>query len=177
METPKKIAFRLPRQIAPDYSWGTQSVQYVFVTVGGEDGENAVRNPSDYGKLAPYNNLKFRCQFSADMNEGKPYAYSLEYRDCGGIGLAEVERMAKMLKRIAKITGSFPVQPESFGQFVQLVCLGLKIDLVVKDGNGNGWHTETEHQTWKVSEIQWLVDRQISEFYTEHKERMAVKRW
>ncbi len=166
------IALSVPNGIRADYHWGTQAFEYGFVTVTTE-GNLEVRNPSDYDQdFAPFCDLRFRCQSSGDMNDAKPYAYAIEYRGLSTVNLRDAERMLKMLKRIEKATKSFPVAPETFGQFVQLMCQALKVTHVVKDGKGNGWHNETEHTTWKVSEIQWLIDRQISEFLEANKEAM-----
>lgn len=174
METDRVIALMIPWQIKGDYDFGTQAFGYSFATVNTAD---KVRNVSDHGELAPFCGLAFRCQASAGMCDGKPYAYSVEFRDVHSVNLAEAERMAKMLKRIEKIERSFPVRPETFGQFVQLVCHGLKVSRVLKEGiKGGRSHDETEYSNWKPSEIQWLIDSQITEFLAAHGEKMSATR-
>ncbi len=169
-----KIALYIRNAIKPDYSFGTQGFEYGFVTVN-EKGE--VRNPSDYGEQAAFTDLQCRCQASSDMCDGKPYAYHTEYHGVTSVNQSGAERMLKTFKRLTKIISGFQVQPETFGQYVQLICIGLKIDAVMKAGKGaGGWHSETEHTTWKVSEIQWLIDTQVNDFLKEHTAAMAVQR-
>ena len=118
--------------------------------------------------------LQFTCQASGDMNEAKPYGYGVRYGQVFSVELRDAERMYKMLKRVEKARESFPIQPETFGQFVQLMCQALGVKRVVKAGAGNGWHSETEYTTWKPTEIQWLVDRRIGDFLTANKDAMAA---
>jgi hypothetical protein len=172
------IALLVPNAIKADYSFGTQSFEYGFVTVTTE-GTLQVRNTSsDYysGRFGEFDDLRFRCQASGDMGDGKPYGYGIQYRGLHHVELRDAERMVKMLKKCSAVEKGFPVAPETFGQFVQLLCQGLKVTHVVKAGAGNGWHDETEYTTWKVSEIQWLVDRQIGDFMEKNKAGMLASR-
>ncbi len=164
-----KIALHVSRRIKADYSYRTQTFEYAFVTAEG----SKVRNPSDsYSAQTPFCSLTFYCQASADMNEGKPYAWSLEYRDVGTVDLSRCESMLKTLKAIAKAESKFPVRPETFGQFVALHCAALKVTLAVQDQSEGNWHNETEHTFWKASDIQWLVDRQVTDFLTANADGM-----
>ncbi len=176
-DSPLLIALHIRHEIKADYSYGTQSFHLGFVTVekaGPKQG--SVRNPSSDGVFFAFQDLQFRCQASADMCEGKPYAYSIEYHDVGRVEARDAERMTAMFKRLQKIEASFPIRPETFGQYVALVCNGLGVDCAIRDMSAGSWHNETEHQTWKGTDIQWLVDRQIDTFLTENATAMAAAR-
>ncbi len=171
------IALHICHTIKADYSYGTQSFKYRFVTVDKIQGH--VRNPSasDGKPFDGFDDLSFRCQASSDMCDGKPYGYSIEYHDVGRVEARDAERMTAMFKRLQKIEAAFPVRPETFGQYVALICHGLGVECCIQDRDGgNGWHHETEHQQWNGTDIQWLVDRQIDTFLTTHADAMAASR-
>jgi len=164
-------------QPKPNYNGthGTQAFEFSIVTI---NGAGEVRNPSDYEpEQHPYKDLEFRCQISpADHSKFKPYGFSCEYRHVYIVDLRNAEVMCKMLKRIDKASEKWVVRPETFGQYVSLVCQSINITDAVhaRDGTETGWHNDTEYIYWKAKDIQYLVDRRIAEFVEAHQERMVL---
>ncbi len=168
----RKIALMIGK-VKADYNYGHQVFQYSLVIV---DAAGKVRNCSDSDDFsADFDDLTFRCQVSARTCEGEPYGFSCEYKDIYTLDLRRAERCVKMLRKIEKAGEKFPVHPETFGQFVALLCAALGITGAVQapEDNRSTWHDETNYKHWKANDIQWLVDRQIADFMTEHGERLA----
>ncbi len=156
--------------VKADYNYGSQVFEYGIVTI---DAQSRVRNCSDlYPETADFYDLRFRCQVSKGIDELKPFAYSCEYRGVYSVGLREAERMIRVLRKIAKAEDKFLVRPTTFGQYVSMLARALGITEVVQDGQGNGWHDETEHVFWKLSDCQYVIDAQIATFLAEHGERI-----
>jgi hypothetical protein len=62
--------------------------------------------------------------------------YHCEYRNLyGGYGLGRLERMQKVMKKIAKIEAGFAVKPQTFGQYVQMIAKGLKMKHYLQRSN------------------------------------------
>ena len=171
-----KIYLYIRKNEKPNYTYGgTQSFEYGFVVIN-EDG--GVRNPSDSsidGDQAKFADLHFRCQITPGMAEDKTYAHGLYYRNVYSVELEDAERMTKMLRRIRKAEENFPVRPESFGQYVQLLCHALGVSGAVKATSEGDWHSEISYATFRPGEIQWLIDTRIGEFLGEHKVRMETE--
>lgn len=175
----RKMAVYIPKGFKADFHMsGLQAFMIGFVTV---DDAARVRGISgiDDELFMSFDNLTFRCQVGGSTNDGKPYGYSLEYKDVYSVGLREAERMVKMLRRIDKASESFPVHPETFGQYVSLMCAALKVNMVVQEPADSGRsHDDTMYTLWKLKDCQWLVDRRIAEFMEQHSEAMArAKSW
>ncbi len=173
----KEETRRMAVYVAPikaDYNYGSQVFEYSIVTV---DAAGKVRNCSDTDPFsADFDDLIFRCQVSRAISDGKPFAYSCEYRGIHSLDLTRAERCLKMLRKVAKASDKFPVRPESFGQYVQMMARALGITALVqhpKDG-GSGWHDETNYITWKAKDIQYVIDAQITAFLAEHGERIMA---
>ena len=165
-----RIMLFIPPSFKADYSYtGIQAFKFDFVTM---DVTGKVRNPSYEHEC--WANLQFRAQVSHQEGE-QPYGYSLAYSQVYSVELREAERMVKMLKKAEKADERFPVRPTSYGQYVQLMCSGLGVHGAVTPmtGNGRGYDDDT-YQTWKLTEIQWLVDRRISEFLETNREHMRA---
>ncbi len=145
--------------VKADYNYGSQVFEYGIVTI---DAQSRVRNCSDlYPETADFYDLRFR-----------PFAYSCEYRGVYSVGLREAERMIRVLRKIAKAEDKFLVRPTTFGQYVSMLARSLGITEVVQDGQGNGWHDETEHVFWQLKDCQYVIDAQITAFLAEHGERI-----
>ncbi len=172
-----RIMLYVPRELQFDASrssMGIQPFEFSLVVVQADD---KVRNCGGYDKpeSAPFDNLMFRAQ--ADGKEQKPYGWELAYRGVYSVDLNDCTRMCKMLKRIAAI--KFPVSASTYGQYIQMTCAALGVEGAVQQGKSEGGgygYDGDSHVTWKTGEIQWLVDRRISEFFEKHGEALKASR-
>ncbi len=171
-----RIMLYVPREIRPDRdSTGIQVFEFTFVIFRNEN--QKVRNCGGYDtpEAAPFDNLTFRAQ--ADGRDQKVYGWDITYRSVHSVDLTLCDRMRKMLKRIAAV--KFPVSPSTYGQYLQMACACLGVEGAVQQGasHGRGFgYDEDSHVTWKTGEIQWLVDRRISEFFEKHGEALKASR-
>ena len=145
--------------------FGTLSLSFVTVRTN-EAGFNEVRNPSSSSwDGSPYADLQLHTQWNTDAGAQYKadctYGESAYYKSPYCVGLHEAERMAKMLKRIAKVEEKFPVRPATFGQWVVLLCAGLGVKRLCVTEKSRGWHHENSHDFYPIAEAQRRVDDAI----------------
>jgi hypothetical protein len=100
---------------------GTLAVRTVHL-----DGEK-ISPPMD----ASFNGLVFACQWDQN-NPGQPtYAWKTFYREVWKIEHADAEKMAKLLRRVKRISSS--AFARSFGEYVAFVAKALKIKRALKE--------------------------------------------
>jgi hypothetical protein len=155
-----------------------QTYKLGIVTVDTES-NNRVRNisSSSYGEDAwtkPYADLQFRAQGPV-KGTGDVYGWTVSYYDLYNVDLPEAERIMKMLKRISNL--KMPVQPATFGQYVQLIAQGIGITKTVTlrgKRPGGGWsHDDCEYSIRGIQDCQWEVDRMVAEFVEPYRKTAA----
>jgi hypothetical protein len=170
MEKKAKSNLKLGVLIAPPKAeYHGSDIQAYRISIVTINERNEVRNPSDsaWGEdafTAPYASLMFRAQGNVlKAEERETYGWSLEYREVYSVDLNDAERMVKMLRKIANV--KLPVQPRTYGQFVQMMCRALGITVAVQlSGKATGWHTEADYAFFGASDIEWMVDRMVTYF-------------
>jgi len=137
---------------------GTMEVSVVKL----ENGK--VRNDSH----GPFDDLVFRCTWSEKLDDGRPYAWEVEYRQVYAVDLANAERMLKVLRKLHR--AKLPLQPATFGQYAVLMARVLGIGKLVQCTEKWGsMYTEMEHRVDDISMAQGVLDRTISEAYRKQK--------
>lgn len=130
------------------------------------DDSGKITNPdSMYDGFA---DLEFTCRWEEKSGAINTYGYSVSYRNLYRIELQDLGRLTKMLKRCEKVESAFPVRPSGFGQWLQMMAIGLHITKIVELQRQRGtMYSESEHRTWKQNEIQVLMERRIMDLITE----------
>lgn len=144
-----EVALHIPSKIndGPRGS-GSTRLELNFVRV---DKEGHIRNLSDAtfeNPHAGFADLRIMAQWDENNPEKNTYAWDVEYRSPYATDLARAEVMVKTLRKVEKVKTSFPVDAQSFGQFVTLLLQGLKVTKIVTDGKNasNGWSwDDSEH--------------------------------
>lgn len=95
-------------------------------------------------------------KFSADC-------FDVTYRGYMVLSLMDLEVMRKGLKRIEKIRAAFPCRPQTFGQFAQMLCMGLGVKEICRETRANhtGFYTDNEYQYLPISYAQGFIDEEI----------------
>lgn len=98
----------------------------------------------------------FNGQFSAN-------SFSVRYHGYMFVDMADAENMLKGLKKASKVWKAFPIQPQSFGQFVVLMAggFGVKECCRVRHDGHTGMYTDSEWQYLPLSYIQHWIDEEI----------------
>jgi hypothetical protein len=152
--------------------YGTWTLRFAAVTPEGK-----VCHFDHYSRTGrAFSSLKFHCQWEPAKPEKGVYAQSIGLRDIRNINhSSELAELAEILKKANNVQNSFPISPTSFGQFIVLMCQGLKIKRVVRRGDriGNrGWSSYDDfeyHHTSVDSNLQYAIDRAIQETFTSAK--------
>src|SRR3990167_7815546 len=81
---------------------------HLTVRVVARDGAT-LHNPA---RESAFDDLEFSCQMDKDtVEERRTYGWNVRYRAPFTVELVDAERMAKALRRIAKIQEKFPIRP------------------------------------------------------------------
>jgi hypothetical protein len=115
-----------------------------------------IRNGLD----SEFNDLVLYCQWNGKFG-AEPFAFTAEYRDAYIVGLSRAKQMVKMLKRVEKVEGKFPVIPTTFGQWCVLLGRGLGLTMLAKQVSGSGSYSDMEHRFFRMNEAQYIVDTAI----------------
>jgi hypothetical protein len=166
MEETLKLAVMVDPITFKDVTHGDTSTFYrlSFVTV---NEKNEVRNVSNsyYGDesyLNGFHDLVFQVWISWSNNRFDADQWEVIYKQVYSVNLREAELMVKTLKRVQKISEKFVVRPQSFGQFVAMMCAGLKIKHFVEvQGADRGWHTENRYAIGDIKDLAANIDRKI----------------
>ena len=136
-----------------------------FVTVG-ENGE--VRNVTDSfdtRHLAGLEDLVFRLWISWNDNRFTADQWEVLYNQVYSVNLSKAEKMVKTLKRVQKISEKWIARPQTFGQFVAMISIGLKVTHFVQlRGASRGWHSDNDYIITKgLDDLASTIDRHIEE--------------
>jgi hypothetical protein len=144
----------------------TWTLRFVVVTPEGK-----VRNldGSTRGSRM-FSALKFHSQWEPARPDRGVYAQSLSLRDIRDTArVSDVEELLEILKKAHKIHASLPVRPSSFGQFVVLMCQGIKIKRVVIRGervNNSGWSQYDDYE-YRESKVDTSLQNEIDDIIQE----------
>jgi hypothetical protein len=112
----------------------------------------------------PFNDLAFYCQWNEKMEEGKPFAWAVEYRKVYTVDFSNCERMLKVLRKARAV--KYPVDPTTFGQFCALMArhLGITKFVVCRESFGSSY-ADKRHSIFDIRDAQHVIDRAIREAY------------
>lgn len=112
-----------------------------------------------------YQNFSLHCQMDWSGNHFRTYAHSACYSGWQSVKFRDAEKMFRVLERIDKIERAFPVEPTSFGQYVQLVAQGLKIKRYLEPSSrARREHSGYEYNASSIREVGRVVDDRLQEF-------------
>jgi hypothetical protein len=148
--------------------YGTWTIRFVMVTPEGK-----VSHFDQYSRTGrALSSLKFHCQWEPAKPERGVYAQSIGLRDIRDIKhSSELAELVDILKKANNVQNSLPIIPTSFGQFVALMCQGLKIKRVVRRGErvlNSGWssYDDFEYHHMSVdSNLQYAIDQAIQKTF------------
>jgi len=139
---------------------------HLTVRVVARDGAT-LHNPA---RESAFDDLEFSCQMDKDtVEERRTYGWNVRYRAPFTVELVDAERMAKALRRIAKIQEKFPIRPTTFGQWVALTAQGLGIETAAKYlTHKGGFYTDNEYRFFvDMRETQGAIDTTIEAYFDE----------
>lgn len=85
------------------------------------------------------------------------------------------EHMVKMLRKIERAEQGLPIRPQTYGQYVQLMCQALGVQKAAYlVGNGAGWHDENEYTIRDIRDIGGNIDGRIAEFLAQQRGTTAA---
>jgi hypothetical protein len=155
-----------------DRSYGSSGafweLNVVRIDAAKESPRNCARDSWERPEERMFDDLNIRCYYSWYDDKFQAHSYTVEYKNVYSVDLNCAEILMGGLKRVQKIVSAFPVQPESFGQFVCLVAAGLGVKECVRkhpatDGrrNGNGMYSDYTWQVLPIGSAQRIVDEHL----------------
>jgi hypothetical protein len=149
-----------------DRDYATWTLRFVVVTPEGK-----VRNLDEYTRGSRmFSALKFHAQWRPSSPDLGVYTQSLSLRDIRNTArVSEMEELVEILKKANKVYASLPVVPSSFGQFVVLMCQGIKIKRVVIRGervNNSGWSQYDDYE-YRESKVDTSLQNEIDDIIQE----------
>jgi hypothetical protein len=140
------------RTIKNSSDYGQFSLQIIQV----ENGK--IRNP---GSDDAFDNLEFSAQWDSRHLTDTTYAWQVSYRDVFRVELDNARRMVKTLEKVDKLRAKFPVQPNTFGQYVALVAAGLGLAGAYKESRrsvGSGTYSENDYTEFSLADAGTIID-------------------
>ena len=153
-----------------DRTYGAESqgweLSIVAIDPKDEKPRNISRDSYENHETDIFDDLGIRCHFSWFDGRFVATSFYTEYRQVYSIDLRVLETLTKGLKKVAKIVASFPIQPESFGQYVCLLAAGFGVKECVRKygGLGNRCSSYYLDHTWQVlpiSSAQRIIDEEL----------------
>jgi hypothetical protein len=149
--------------------FGVINLRFVDTT----DGLDKLQWISDYTSTGlMFNNLRFRAQWNRDRKDRGVYGWQLHIDNADVNNSRTAEAHLYIMRKIEKVREGFPVRPETFGQFVTLLCLGLGIKTFLRVGERktgvHSWSSLHEYYYDKNKvgdDLQTLIDREIDQTY------------
>ena len=130
----------------------------VRIVAVGED--RKIRNAID----TEFDNLALYCQWTDGLNDGKPFAFTVEYRDVYSVDASRAKRMVKLFRKLERVEKNMVVQPTTFGQFCVLMARGLGLTELVKRVDGQDKYVgmdEGDYRHFSLTEAQYVIDQAI----------------
>lgn len=155
-----------------DQSYGSTSgswnLSVVRIDPKDEKPRNCSRDDYDTDATHMFDDLAIRGHFSWYDGKFTLGGFYVEYLNVYSIDLRTLETLSKGLKRCEKIRASFPIQPETFGQFVCLLAAGLGIKECVRKYGQLGSHVRESSSyldyVWQIlplSSAQHMIDTEM----------------
>lgn len=170
MMKPKPKAPRLALYFQPwkPQQYDTCSSTYNLTILRIDPKDEKPRNCSrtcawDAPETEMFDDLTISCLLQWNKGEFSADCFSVDYRGYMILNLVDLEIMRKGLKRVHKICSNFPCYPQTFGQFVQMLCLGLGVKEVCQEirTSNTGLYVDNEYRYLPISYAQELVDAEI----------------
>lgn len=119
---------------------------------------------------APYLN-DFHITGQVDWSHGRfqgPYALKAGYSEIGVGNYSatnEAKEKAAFLKKINNVIEKFPVTPLTLGQWLQMLCQGLKIENFLTEKTSEAYNrTGIQYQHHSIKDVQYTIDTRMAEF-------------
>ena len=169
-----------PKSIDQSTSFGTPYGVWKLYFVDISEGLDNIKNWDRYsytGKRVRH--LCFRAQWERNDKARGVYGYSLQLDVQDSIERVEdAQALVDIMKRIEKSREKFFVTPNTFGQYVALMCAGLGVKKFVypTEEKDSGWgYSKHYHLSDKVGEslvrfIDWKVE---DTYFPEEKQKTA----
>lgn len=161
-----------------DTSYGASGsiweLQVVRVDAAKEAPRNCDRDNWERPEERIFEDLAIRCYVSWYDGKFAAQQFSVEYKNVYSVDMNCVKILFAGLQRVQKTIDSFPVRPESFGQFVCLLATGLGVKEMIRKSP----HAERQGRSSSYSDYQWQVlaiasaQRIIDELLDAAKEQM-----
>ena len=160
-----------------DSSYGSSGnfweLSIVRIDAEKESPRNCDRDSWERPEERIFEDLAIRCYISWYGGKFEARSFSVEYRRVFSVDMNCAKILFSGLQRVHKIIESFPIKPESFGQFVCLLAGGLGVKEMVRKSP----HSDRRHGIM-YSDYQWQVlplssaQRIVDELIDAAKERM-----
>jgi len=170
MKTPKpRLAVLLPDCIHSSPADSSTFFELGFVQINDEDGKlDYITNPRSaiYGE-SPFTDLVIQAYVSWRRDEfSVSFRDALKYRNVHSIDATRAERMSKLLRKARSV--KFPVEPETFGQFVVMMCAALGVREAVEPQPGEPYRAGAfyHENLWRITPVkdaQARIDFLLSE--------------
>lgn len=131
------------------------------------------RKPSDEGlrnAAGAHDDLEVRCTMTADLDNGAPYGWCMEYRGAYAVDLPRAEEMAKTLRTVQRKCDRLAAKygaPATFAEYVVRMGEALGVAGYVVARGAASWHVGTDWQRMDGAGARAWVERQIVEVRAE----------
>lgn len=110
---------------------------------------------------SPFSDFRFSMQADWASDAFRSYAFYAEYSK---VTVKDYKAKMAFLKKIERVQQNFPVQPTTFGQWVQLTAQGLKLNhFLIRNEAQTQSRTGREYSSRSITEIQDKIDWMIEE--------------
>jgi hypothetical protein len=157
------LAIYLPKTVVEDAD--TPGLATIELSIVKTEYSNGERQPAYSHVEKHLQNFKIYAQLEKSQKY-TTYAWQAHYSGPMTLGIRDLEEKLKWMKKVDRVIKGFPVKPQSFGQFVQMLASGLKIKSVIRRSTPERLQKtglEFDHPDFRYLESE--IDRDIRDYF------------